>query len=301
MEVTLTNSNNKKIAYGFLGVSLFTHIFFMFMSVNVDHEFKLSDNSNETVIKVKLQNFNKKINQIATTEQSKINKAKDAKFLSNKNNTFDRETKSTHNGSFQAASKGVRNARNNKDSEVNKKSLAKKFENIKFSDLAMKSEKFSIRKKVKKVAKQSQTKRGLKNGYKKGIGLGQTNDHLEDIPLGDFTRLNTQEYEYYGFYHRIRQKLEQFWGSNIQEQADKIFKAGRSIATESNLVTGLTIKLNAAGEIVDIVLKSTSGVKELDDAAVESFNQAGPFPNPPKGMIKADGKASIEWGFVVNT
>ena len=51
---------------------------------------------------------------------------------------------------------------------------------------------------------------------------------------------------------------------------------------------------------MDIVLKSTSGVKELDEAAVESFNQAGPFPNPPKGMLK-NGKATIDWGFVVNT
>ena len=123
---------------------------------------------------------------------------------------------------------------------------------------------------------------------------------LEDIPLGDFTRLNTQEYEFYGFYNRIRQKLEQFWGVNIQEQADKIYKEGRSLASDSNLITGLTISLNGKGEIVQIRVNSTSGMKELDEAAIQSFNQAGPFPNPPKGMLK-DGKATIEWGFVVNT
>ncbi len=301
MEVTLTNSNNKKFITRFLLVSFALHLGFMFTQVTGKHDFLLSDTEPETKIRIKLQNFNKDIQQIATTEQSKNNKLKNPKFLSNKNNTFDRETKSANNGSFQAASKGIRTAKNNKNSEMIKKSLAKKFEKIKFSDLAMKSEKVSIRKKVKKVAKISQTKRGLKNGYKKGVGLGKTNDHLEDIPLGDFTRLNTQEYEYYGFYHRIRQKLEQFWGSNIQDQADKIFKAGRSIASEANLVTGLTIKINSQGEIVDIALKSTSGIRELDDAAVKSFNQAGPFPNPPTGMIKGDGKAVIEWGFVVNT
>ena len=47
-------------------------------------------------------------------------------------------------------------------------------------------------------------------------------------------------------------------------------------------------------------LKSTSGVEELDAAAIESFNKAGPFPNPPKEMLE-NGRAKIEWGFVVKT
>jgi len=44
----------------------------------------------------------------------------------------------------------------------------------------------------------------------------------------------------------------------------------------------------------------TSGIKELDDAAIESFNEAGPFPNPPKGMIR-NGRVTLEWGFVVKS
>ena len=131
MEVTLTNSNNKKFITSFLVASLFIHISFMFMHLSTSNNFLLSKSADETVIKIKLQNFNKKVNQIATTEQSKNNKVKNPKYLSNKNNTFDRETKSANNGSFQAASKGVRNALNKKDSELQKKSLAKKFENIK--------------------------------------------------------------------------------------------------------------------------------------------------------------------------
>jgi hypothetical protein len=33
---------------------------------------------------------------------------------------------------------------------------------------------------------------------------------------------------------------------------------------------------------------------------VESFNQAGPFPNPPQDLI-VEGKVKIEWGFVVKS
>jgi len=42
-------------------------------------------------------------------------------------------------------------------------------------------------------------------------------------------------------------------------------------------------------------------VKELDDAAIESFNKAGPFPNPPKDLISNSGTAIIKWGFVVKS
>lgn len=70
--------------------------------------------------------------------------------------------------------------------------------------------------------------------------------------------------------------------------------------TSEELVTSLEITLNHLGEIIAIRLLGTSGVRELDDAAVESFNEAGPFPNPPKGLVR-NGQVKIEWGFVVNT
>ncbi len=69
---------------------------------------------------------------------------------------------------------------------------------------------------------------------------------------------------------------------------------------EAVLLTSLIIKMNEAGEIVKIQLKSTSGIKELDQVAIDSFNQAGPFPNPPKGMMK-NGLATIQWGFAVES
>jgi protein TonB len=112
------------------------------------------------------------------------------------------------------------------------------------------------------------------------------------------THLNTIEFKFYGFYHRIRQKLEQYWGNSLREKADLLAKQGRRIASDVDKITSLSIHIDTRGNIVKIMLRSTSGVKELDDAAIESFNKAGPFPNPPQGMMK-DGVAVIEWGFVV--
>ena len=302
MDVTYSNPSSKKILYIFLGISLIIHFSLSYTYIRDGISFNLSsDEKEESRILMRLQpqkSLEKK--QIVETEKSKINKKNDSKFLSEKNNVFDRETKNANTGSFKSAAKGNRKAKANKNQRAQKVSKNEKFKKLKFSDLAFKSSDMPIERQVHKKSRQALQRKGLKTGVAKGAGLGQSNDFLDDMPLGDFTKLNTQEYEFYGFYHRVRQKLEQFWGANIQEQAEMIFKKGRSLASDSNLITGLTISLNSKGEIVDILVKSTSGIKELDEAAVESFNQAGPFPNPPKGMVKS-GRAVIEWGFVVNT
>jgi TonB family protein len=142
--------------------------------------------------------------------------------------------------------------------------------------------------------------KGLENGDPLSEGFSASNDYVEEVQLGDFTHLNTVEYKFYGFYHRIRQKLEQFWGNSIQEKSLALFKSGRRMPASQDLVTNLQVTLNAKGEIIGVKILGASGVKELDDAAIESFNQAGPFPNPPKELL-VNGKAVINWGFVVKS
>jgi TonB family protein len=130
--------------------------------------------------------------------------------------------------------------------------------------------------------------------------LASNNDYIEEMPLGDFTQLNTIEYKYFGFYQRIRQQLEQYWGDSLRQRAELLFRAGRSIASNKSHVTSLSITIDSQGQIRRIKVNSPSGVKELDEAAVESFNKAGPFPNPPRELVK-DGEATIQWGFVVKS
>ncbi len=132
----------------------------------------------------------------------------------------------------------------------------------------------------------------------KGKGISSSNDFVEDVQLGDFTRLNTQEFKFYGFYNRIKQRLEEFWGDTLRQKAEALYRSGRRMPASENAVTGLRIYLDSKGNIVRIKVNAPSGVREFDDAAVEAFNRAGPFPNPPRGMIK-NGHAVLEWGFVV--
>ncbi|MEE3080261.1 MAG: energy transducer TonB, partial [Bdellovibrionota bacterium] len=72
---------------------------------------------------------------------------------------------------------------------------------------------------------------------------------------------------------------------------------GRFPASEKYL-TSVRVVLDGKGKIIDVLIRDSSGISELDEAAIESFNKAGPFPNPPKGMLRND-RAAIEWGFAV--
>ena len=141
---------------------------------------------------------------------------------------------------------------------------------------------------------------GINNGKLGKNGLAQNNDFVEEIPLGDMTNLNTTEFKYYGFYHRIRQKLEQHWGSSIKDKAKNLYRSGRRMPASENLITSVAVTLDETGKIINMQIQGSSGVRELDQAAIESFNKAGPFPNPPKGLL-IGGRATIQWGFVIKS
>ncbi|HXH29204.1 MAG TPA: energy transducer TonB [Bacteriovoracaceae bacterium] len=225
--------------------------------------------------------------QIVRSEESESDEKKDQAYLSDKTRSFDRESVAKRIDTFKPSAQGSP-----------KKSITKRSEDIKLSDLGAypKSEN-----PFKKAAREySKSKNGLVNGNPDVRGISSTNDYIKEVPAGDFTHLNTVEFKYYGFYHRIRQKLEQFWGRSIQEKAEILIKDGRRVPASEELITALQVTMDRDGEIIAIKVKGSSGVKELDDAAIESFNDAGPFPNPPKDLI-VNGKVTVEWGFVVKS
>lgn len=128
-----------------------------------------------------------------------------------------------------------------------------------------------------------------------------TNDHLENVKDDLMTKLNTREYKYYGYYNRIKTQLNDWWVPQVQQKFTKMMKQGRTIASSENKITKLIIILNSAGNLVKVQVMGESGVRDLDDAAVEAFRQAAPFPNPPKGMMENDGTVKIRWDCVVES
>lgn len=127
----------------------------------------------------------------------------------------------------------------------------------------------------------------------------QTNDYLKDVDKGNETLLSTKEFVYYTFYNRIRQQLNQYWGGKVREKLADMFKQGRSIASTEDRITKLLIVLDKKGILVKVQVISNSGVRDLDEAAIEAFRAAAPFPNPPKGIVDADGTIKIRWDFIL--
>ncbi len=132
-----------------------------------------------------------------------------------------------------------------------------------------------------------------------GSDTSQSSDYLKDVDRGMETLLSTREFVYYSFYARIRRQLNQHWGGKVREKISKILKEGRSIASNDDKVTRLLITLNNKGQLVKVQLVGNSGVHDLDDAAIEAFQEAAPFPNPPSGIVESDGTIKIRWDFIL--
>lgn len=126
-------------------------------------------------------------------------------------------------------------------------------------------------------------------------------DYVKGVQESDRTLLNTKEYVFYGYFQRIRQRLDQAWVPILREKLTAFWYRGRSLASDMDHTTKVLVVMNGQGEIVKVQLMGESGTRDLDDAAVQAFNAAGPFPNPPKGIVDTDGNVKISWEFVLKT
>lgn len=268
---------------------------------------------------------NSKNKQIVANElNGKKERPKESRFAGETDQSFDRQTMAAANGAFKKAGLGTKDGSltstaQTQETATSSKKVAqhekpKKMvpRTLNLSDLGAieltktedmeKTEAATLEEMNRKLASEAKLASaiGLDRGSRETSGLARNNDFVEEVPLGDMTNLNTTEFKYYGFYHRIRQKLEQYWGSTIQSKAKNLYKSGRRLPASENLITAITVTLDDHGNILDIKIDGTSGIRELDQAAIESFNKAGPFPNPPKGLL-VGGRAVIQWGFVVKS
>jgi len=134
-----------------------------------------------------------------------------------------------------------------------------------------------------------------------GSEVSQSQDYLKNVDKGLETLLNTREFKYYSYYNRIRRQLSEHWEGIVRERVMRIYKEGRTIASSQDRITKLLVVLNSAGLLVNVQVLSDSGVQDLDEAAVDAFRSAAPFPNPPKGIVEIDGTVRIRWDMVLET
>lgn len=229
-------------------------------------------------------------NQIVET--TKVKKAKEAApdaYLGEQTQTVDRETRSKTVAPFQEPKLGQ--SVPSPEQKPGQQNSAEK-QNLKIGKLG-------IPMNMRPLGGLSPAERMLQS--KPGVS-GATNDYLDDrVADGAQTMLNTKEFAYFSYYQRVRRQLEQFWEPKLRSNLKKMFSRGRSVANNKDHSTRLLVVMDNEGSIRRIQVENTSGYFDLDDAAIQAFNKAGPFPNPPRGLVEKDGTVKIEWEFVLKT
>jgi TonB family protein len=229
------------------------------------------------------------LQQIVEQNEKPINDEipEDAKFLSAKNQRVVKETRAQKTGDFRnSAGKGM----DTKPAEEMAQKPATQSK-VTRGTLPMLSD---LRPKFDPTTSQE-----VKKNTGSGGPVSQTNDFIKDTNPSLETLLSTREFVYYTYYQRIRAQIRQFWEPSIREKVKRIFATGRTIASEHDHITRVIIILDKNGNLMRVQVIGESGLKDLDDAAVEAFRAAEPFPNPPKGIVDKDGTIKINWDFVL--
>ncbi len=125
--------------------------------------------------------------------------------------------------------------------------------------------------------------------------------YVEGVKKGETTALNTKEFIFYGYFERIRRRLDRAWEPLLKGHIMKLYRKGRQLASDTKHITSTLVILNDRGEIIQVQVLGKSGVRDLDSAAVEAFNKAGPFPNPPSGLVNQHKRIEIKWDFILRT
>ncbi|MDY7224739.1 energy transducer TonB [Hyalangium rubrum] len=120
------------------------------------------------------------------------------------------------------------------------------------------------------------------------------NDHLRDVDEGEGTLLNTREWKYASFFNRVKQSVGMYWNPNsLLRRRDPT----GAIYSGKDRYTLVNVTLNERGLVEDIRVEKSSGLDFLDLEAVDSFQRAQPFPNPPPGLLEDDSKVRFSFGF----
>ena len=132
------------------------------------------------------------------------------------------------------------------------------------------------------------------------VGVSRVNEALPtQIKFGDFTALNTDQYLFYSFYARIAPLIRFHWERNVERAIDELTARNFSASRRSEWDTAVTVTLDSKGYHLQTVVDQTSQIEMLDRAVVLAFRSSTPFLNPPREMIREDGRIQLKYAFRV--
>ena len=127
-----------------------------------------------------------------------------------------------------------------------------------------------------------------------GGGGGGSPDHIEGVEDGDQTFLNTREWKYATYFNRIKQAVAATWDPGRELQARD---PSGNVFGYKDRVTVVSVTLDDHGTLTNVLVQKTCGVEFLDRTAVQAFQKAQPFVNPPPGLVDPRGEIKFTFGF----
>ena len=125
--------------------------------------------------------------------------------------------------------------------------------------------------------------------------MGAPQNDLVNERVGDAMNLNSTKYPYAGYMDRIKRQVNFWWEQNLNNLPSSTRLSKNAYTTVVDVV------LNSEGALEFIEVTEESGSPELDEALVSAFRMAGPFENPPEGLIQKDGRVYLsDFAFQVN-
>jgi len=263
-----------------LGISLYEYNPPLFEKLEVQFVEKSSEPSKAQI--------DKPDKQVVEQDDKAINNELDenAKFLSQHNQKVQKQTVAKNRGEFRNRSAKVENSQ--KEVSIDNLKPQYKISDYKFNE---KADDGNL-----PTPPPAETKPAPTAG---GQQASQTIDYIKELDPGLETILSTREFVYYTYYARIRRQLQQFWNPKIKEAILRLHRQGRQIASNSDKITKCLVTLDRTGNLRKIQIIGNSGIRDLDEVAVEAFKLAAPFPNPPGGMIDSDGQIQLRWDFIL--
>lgn len=142
---------------------------------------------------------------------------------------------------------------------------------------------------------------GPRGNLNNSLALGESTSGF-DVPgvqSGSFTALNTDQFTFYSFFERVNTSIRYRWISGVRQFAkDAPVKTINQLA-KIPAPTVLRILLDRDGMVVKVDVISSSGAKDLDQAAVDAFYQASPLNHPPDGLLREDRMVHLTYSFKV--
>ncbi len=124
---------------------------------------------------------------------------------------------------------------------------------------------------------------------------GSPSNDLLNEAMSDHTALNAHEFLYAAFWNRVK-RLVSFYADQTLANARP-----RVPLTRSKYEIELKGLIAMDGSLQAIEIERGCGIEEFDQALLEAFELAAPFPDPPEGAAAADGFIHIrDFHFVIS-